>query len=601
MMTNTSFPSSSLERVKALDVAVRQLGLTQTDSLTLVLELLVWAKLSAGASLPPHARLGQERTIRRPLDAMLDALEPQHRDLFGQLQKLAQLESVGTDSVLQMAERLVGEDITTPPVEAVSLPDGPSATVAPPEVVDLMLGLASPTSADRLYAPWDFYAQFAIGAARSETQTIIETPVHSDIPRLLQLLTEGPFTVRYVDPIRDFERNCARQDLFDLALAFPPLGFRYDEGVHTGDGTPFPEQTTSGAILAVRQLLARTRTLAIAAVPNNVLFSTGAERALRQDLLQQGMVRAVIAMPAGLLNSTSAAFSILVLDARGGHKSVTFVDAKSGRFHQSVSKARTRLTQVAELIKIAMTRQTESQHPSEVACISVGQVLDNDITLQPNRYVLAQSKILLARKLSSEKKRALSELAVTIRPLPLAATREVVAGDQAISALEVGVLDLPTHGYIQAARRQINVSTQHENALSRQCLRPLDLIVIIKGSVGKVGIVPATAEVLAEKYWVVGQSGIVLRIVAPQIIDPRALFMQLRSPIGQELLSGIVSGATTPLIQLRELMALPVIIPSPDEQYRAIEALNREDDIQRQIDALRKEQERVANDLWQLT
>jgi hypothetical protein len=90
-------------------------------------------------------------------------------------------------------------------------------------------------------------------------------------------------------------------------------------------------------------------------------------------------------------------------------------------------------------------------------------------------------------------------------------------------------------------------------------------IVIVKGSVGKIGIVPPNVPEPGPGAWVAGQSAIVLRQRDnPQVeIDPRVLLVQLRSPIGQELLTGIVSGASIPLIQLRELMRLPVPLPDP--------------------------------------
>ena len=77
--------------------------------------------------------------------------------------------------------------------------------------------------------------------------------------------------------------------------------------------------------------------------------------------------------------------------------------------------------------------------------------------------------------------------------------------------------------------------------------------------------------------------------------------MQLRSPLGQQLLKGIVSGATIPLIQLKELRKLPVILPDAATQQRAIDALEAEAVLARQIHQLREEQAFQASSLWQLT
>ena len=134
-----------------------------------------------------------------------------------------------------------------------------------------------------------------------------------------------------------------------------------------------------------------------------------------------------------------------------------------------------------------------------------------------------------------------------------------------------------------------------------QVLCPNDIVLIVKGSVGKVGIVSGDDEPEEACAWIAGQSAIVLRVREGSRIDPRALFMQLRSPLGQQLLKGIVSGATIPLIQLKELRKLPVILPDAVTQQRAIDALEAEAVLARQIHQLREEQAFQASSLWQLT
>jgi hypothetical protein len=83
-------------------------------------------------------------------------------------------------------------------------------------------------------------------------------------------------------------------------------------------------------------------------------------------------------------------------------------------------------------------------------------------------------------------------------------------------------------------------------------------------------------------------------------MDPRALAMQLRSPFGQKILSGINSASTIPLIQLRELLRLQILIPSEETVHRAVAALNQEAHLQQEIDRLSQQQSEVAKSLWPL-
>lgn len=67
------------------------------------------------------------------------------------------------------------------------------------------------------------------------------------------------------------------------------------------------------------------------------------------------------------------------------------------------------------------------------------------------------------------------------------------------------------------------------------------------------------------------------------------------------MLAGIVSGATIPLIQLRELLRLTVLIPDELTAHQAIEALNTERRLQEEIDRLQREQSQAAAHMWTLS
>jgi type I restriction enzyme M protein len=308
---------------------------------------------------------------------------------------------------------------------------------------------------------------------------------------------------------------------------------------------------------------------------------------MRQDLIKRGIVKAVVALPSGLLENTNIPFAVLILDPAGGHQQVMFINADCPQFREPTSKAKARLINLEHLIQ-----QTLNGEPSkDAAIVPVADILANDSQLQVSRYVLPDTTKQLQALLAKSKTVALGDLVTTIRPLPAA------SGDtDSVDALEVGVADLPSHGYIGAPGRTIKVPVKSE----QQFLKPLDIVLIVKGSVGKLGIVPTDVPPPGEGGWVAGQSAMVLRAVPGAQIDPRALALQLRSPLGQELIGGVVSGATIQLIQLKELMRLQVLVPDLETAHRAADALEQEAQLQREIDRLRQEQTQATAGLWTL-
>jgi type I restriction enzyme M protein len=154
----------------------------------------------------------------------------------------------------------------------------------------------------------------------------------------------------------------------------------------------------------------------------------------------------------------------------------------------------------------------------------------------------------------------------------------------------VGAADLPPYGYITKPGRGTEIDSYTSGINEDQYLRSHDIVLIVKGSVGKVGIVSSDAPGPGSGGWLAGQSAIILRANDNAAVDTRALALLLRSEFGQSLLNRIVSGATIPLIQLRELLELPIVLPLLEEQRRAAEALDREMEIQQEIERLQQMQ-----------
>lgn len=127
----------------------------------------------------------------------------------------------------------------------------------------------------------------------------------------------------------------------------------------------------------------------------------------------------------------------------------------------------------------------------------------------------------------------------------------------------------------------------------------MDIVLIIKGSVGKVGIVPQDVPLPGPGGWAAGQSAIVLR-AKDNRIDPRAMAVQIRSPRGQEVLNFAITGATIQLVPLKMLMKLPIFVPDLQTARQAAEVLGQETKIQYEIDRLRQSRAMLASDLWQL-
>lgn len=580
---------------------LRRNGLSQEQSSSLILLLLVWLR-QADVFAHISAHLSSQQIIDRLKD--LVSGRPVLIREFIDSGLLQQLNPVDLLQVVDLANQLLGTSSDkAPALDAVALPSVLGVNFAcDPSLPRLISRLVQPADGELVYVPWDSTGQFSAALADLGARIVIETPVQPVVAMLIGMLCRGHWQVDQVNPIlgQSTTGQALSEQSYASAATFLPLGMRIDlQLLELASPGRFPERTTSAAVLGIRQLLAVTKQRIVVAVQNNVLFSSGAEYSLREELLRRGLLRAVIAMPSGLLHGTPVAFSILVIEPRGGIDRVSFINADSPRFKAPSSHTRTMLINLDRLVQLSAGEMDDP----DAAVIQARLLLDRDAQLQVNRYVLpdrvAQARAIVA----FSETRALEDLVLFIRPPLITSDRDQASNsdpeEEVLPVYEVGASDLPDYSYITKPGRRVTVAPRAR--ADAEYLRPYDIVLIVKGSVGKVGIVSNDDETEYSGVWIAGQSAIVLRVRENAPIDARALFMQLRSPLGQELLNGIVSGATVPLIQLKELKRLPVIVPTLDLERQAIDALEGEAISEGHIADFRREQADYAKNLWQLT
>lgn len=569
--------------------SLRSSGLAPEQRFQLCLLILAWVKVSAKKAIPEELRL-TPKLLDDPSKTR-EALALFGGDI-GEDIRIPDGIRPTFELALRLSEAGVLQQLDA--ADAICALDSRyfSEGALPPEVATLLVALSRIAPGDSVYTPWDTGGQLAARAARTAANVFLEVPPRWPIAAFVSILQDKPFESRFSDPIRNpsaVENGKPRK--FDVAVSCPPFGLRYDADVAQQDWFGrFPEQTSSGAVLSIRHLLSQARRRVVVATSHAVLFSGGVEQQLREDLVRKGIVEAVIDLPSGVFTTTNIPFAILVLDPAGGHDNIRFINADSQEYREPVSKARSRLINLDGLVELVFN-EVETENTAVVAS---SDVLKQEALLLVGRYLLPAAKKRVLQLIRNRDCRLLGELVFTVRPMPT-----ITATQDSIEAREIGAADLPPFGYITTPGRSVLIDRLVSGNNAKQFLRPLDLVLIIKGSVGKLGIVPKEVPPPGPGGWVAGQSAIVLRS-NESVIDPRAMAVQLRSKLGQEVLKFATTGATIPLIPLKMLLKLPIFVPDRETVQKAVDALEQETKLQREIDRLHQAQTEIAKDLWTL-
>jgi type I restriction enzyme M protein len=585
----------------------RSIGINEDVAFIASLQVLAWAKLSQGEGLPAHLILSK---------ANLPSDIGKLNQIFAQL---SELESIGENRKAFKEVLIVPHDVEISQIMSVSLhlerqkPFGKFDvnshlldnlskyrqifdSVTPIEIVDLMIGLAGDINGKNVYCPWDNLSEFASTIDAMATTVSIETDQASVFPWLVNILKETNVEVLIGNPIQK-PGFLIRKELkkFDVSIAIPPLARKYDIGVCNEDWySRFPEKTGSGAVLNIRHMLSQTVGKVVIAVPNSVLFGSGVEQSLRQDLLTKNQIEAVISLPPALLHQTQIPFSIIVLNTETRSSDlISFVNGNDERFFEKDGRGRSHLVNWGDLLDTL--RQGEDE--SCVVRVSVQKVLDNNSYLEASAYTLPLERKKINRVLSDAQFAILSDLVTFVRP-PL---KQKVISDSnteaGIEALEITISDFTEYGYAQNPTRVVTLEKVSKTDPS-YFLESGDILIAVKANTGKVSIVPETANLQRNIPWVVNQSCLILR--CKDKIYPKVLFMYLSSEMGQYLLRSISSGATIPLIQLARLKELKIVIPTGKESERIVRDFDQLVELQSQIETVKQQQKTLSISHWSL-
>lgn len=361
----------------------------------------------------------------------------------------------------------------------------------------------------------------------------------------------------------------AAVEKYDRALVFPPLGTKLNRDLYS----QHPDVSSADALGMVwGSKLGRKRSIVV--VGNGFLCrSASTDVALRQSVIER--LHAVVALPRRIFPQANINTSAMVFapEAERANRSsfVCFIDqANYPRMELHIFQ------------KILMC---EAGH-DKCALINKREIADAVFNFSVDKYVLDEKTKENQKILNNLKLVTLSDVAEIRRPQALprhgGGGQSFKVREALLADIEGTRLTLPT-----------KVSELPDKArfiVEEAELRPDDILLSIKGTIGKVAIVSeAVLKESLEVPIVAGQSFVILRLRSGgPYSDPRALVAFLRSPLAKSLLEGSASGTVIPNISMGGLRALPVPIISRGNQALIVKKHHENEAIRDEIETLLK-------------
>jgi hypothetical protein len=363
----------------------------------------------------------------------------------------------------------------------------------------------------------------------------------------------------------------------DDALIFPPIGMRQrlEPSPLNLPGSFAGDQLGSEAFGALWGAhLGKKRNIVV--VGNGLLFRTSSkDAAFKQDLIHNHGLEAVLSLPRGTLPGSSVAMSALIFSGKErrnrSRPEIRFIDGSDPTAFDTSA--------------LVSFLEEGSTHPL-CADASFDQMAEAGFNLSVDRYVLDSETRRSREILGSQETATLSDLAEIRRPqaLPRDSGKEPTfeVREALLADIDDGRLSLPA----KLSELPRSAAPKIESAI----LKPGDILLSIKGTIGKAALVTEAAIAESSPVPIVpGQSFVIVRLRKGSLIrDPQVLVSYLRSPIAQSLLQGMAGGTTILNVAMGELKHMPVPIPSLNTQNAIMKEFDEYYKLLRDIDDLRQ-------------
>ncbi|MDE0130189.1 MAG: N-6 DNA methylase [Gammaproteobacteria bacterium] len=413
-------------------------------------------------------------------------------------------------------------------------------------------------NAESVYLPFDAPA-LSILELTTSSQEINLRPQSEQAYKLLKralFVARRQGTVQYRNPY-------SRRGIPDASLAviIPPPGERMDrtllqEVSHvywTGKSLRLPEE------FAVAAHVAEAGQHVLAFVPSGLLFRGGRSRTVREWLVDLMGLEYVIEFPARCLRLTPIGCALLSIRPKHSSKpdSVRLVAADSSKFIMKSSKSN-QLSRGRELARATLT-PSPGKH-DEVADVKKALIRKNDYVLNPARYQTQD----LDRLLEDSRVVRLGNLCHIIFPVATKDSRE----EPTTAYFEVLMSDFEPDGTVAHGSRERMLDVPWLGEPLKHELKPGDILLGVKGTIGKVAIV--TEE--ADENLLAGQSMVILRLEdRDRVPDPVYLLRYLSQPAVGKFLNAMAGGSAIRFVRAKDIANLPVPIGSLEEQTRVRE------------------------------
>ncbi|MCT7486188.1 N-6 DNA methylase [Aliarcobacter cryaerophilus] len=369
---------------------------------------------------------------------------------------------------------------------------------------------------------------------------------------------------------------------FKSILSFPPFSVKGNLEIKNDRFNRFNFQR--GFVLDVahfEHILAQTKNKAVVLMAVGFTYRSGSEEEFRKYLIEKNYLESIIQLPPNLHSATSIETTFFVINKNKTEDKVHFINLKDESFikrdgRQLVFKSLDYIIDIYE----------NKKEIENISClISNDEIAQNNYSFAIDRYVVAEDFKKMQKTLERFDLIELEKIA-DIRRSQLFKDE-----GEGLEVLEISPSDFSKAGFTLECEKIKYIGSQ-EKRLDTYELQPYDVLLSTKGTIGKVAII---GEIT--KPMIASQAIQVIRIKGKDKEQKAiALYMFLKSDLGQTILSSLIVGVAMPQISTLEIKKLNVPNLNKDEEKKLSLNFNNELEMYNKITNLEQNIKQLHNE-----
>ena len=440
--------------------------------------------------------------------------------------------------------------------------------LVPNQISNLAVKLLN-TNYTELYAPFKESYQIAY-----HTDKKVYAESHEDrlTIEIIKILDDLDIEYKKTDVLEQptyLDNNELRE--FDCTVSFPPFAFKRKSDIFKDDVYNRFKIYEGKGFLDVAYFehsLATTKRKAVVLVASGFTFRGGVEEKFRKYLIDNNYLEAVVELPSNILNGTGTLSTFFIINKGKKSNDVYFLDLKNRQFITKKGR-KYLLNNIDEIIEIYKNRK-ELENISSLVSNSV--IHENNYSLSIGRYIFSKEDLEIKRVLNEYNREPLQNIA-SIKKSP------VIRDEKDGKAIyEITPSDFKTFGFTLECGK-----IKHTKQYGIDTLMPNDILISMKGTVGKIAIIGELKEPM-----IASPNIQIIRIKNKSIIEPKVLYMFLKSNLGQSLLKRLSTGTTMPQITTKDIRALEIPILERSKQEEIIKNFEYEVNLFKEIESIKE-------------